>query len=470
MLDFIYYPISWILWAWHKAFSWLFDVCGLPVDSNPNVSGAAWALAIVFLTVTVRLILLYPMVKQIRTSQKMSELQPQIKAIQKKYANDRQRMSVEMSKLQKENGVNMAMGCLPMLVQIPVFIGLFHVLRMFNKMGEGSGGLGYTAEQTRNSGNYYFKPEEVQSFLDARLFGAPLSGYISQSKDQYAAFYPVGTYQPQDEHSLFVAILCVTIPMLLISAVATHFNARMSINRQTAAAAANPQANVMNKMMLWFFPIMILGTGVMWHVGLLTYMLTNNIWTFCQQYFLYKKMDKEKEEAKKKLEEAHAASAPRPGVKPKRDKHGKAIAVEQPQVVETAVAEKKPSRFAGLFKKKGDGAAAADAAAGAAAAGSGDTDAAADGASAGASADASSAAGSSKGAGAKGGAKGAAAKGSNSAAGQGASKGAAKGAKGAPAADSAAAPGADAKAQRQAAQRARQQANKNRKGKKKKKR
>ena len=212
-----------------------------------------------------------------------------------------------------------------MLIQIPVFIGLFHVLRVFNKMGKSSGGLGYTVAQTRNSGNYYFKPDEVRSFLDARLFGAPLSGYISQPKEQYAAFYPVGTYHPQDEHSLFVAILCVTIPMLLISAVATHMNARMSINRQTSAAAANPQANVMNKMMLWFFPIMILGTGVMWHVGLLTYMLTNNIWTGCQQYFLFKKMDEEKREAKEKLDAARAANAPRPGVKPKRDKHGKAV-------------------------------------------------------------------------------------------------------------------------------------------------
>ena len=356
----------------------------------------------------------------------MSELQPQIKAIQKKYANDRQRMSMEMSKLQKDNGVNMAMGCLPMLVQIPVFIGLFHVLRMFNKMGNRAGGLGYTAAQTRNAGNYFFKPNEVQSFLDARLFGAPLSGYISQPKDQYAAFYPLGGYHPEDAHSLFVAILCVTIPMLLISAVATHFNARMSINRQTAAAAANPQASVMNKMMLWFFPIMILGTGVMWHVGLLTYMLTNNIWTFCQQYFLYKKMDKEKLEAKEKLDEARAANAPRPGAKPKRDKHGKVIVVEQPKVVETAVVEKKPRGFSALFKRKGDVAAETSAA---------ESD------SVGGPADAVVGAKASDAAGAK-----------SSPAG---------------AADSAQ---AEAKAQRQAAQRARQQANKNRKGKKKKKR
>lgn len=97
----------------------------------------------------------------------------------------------------------MAMGCLLMLVQIPVPIGLFHVLRMFNKMGSKPSGLGYTAEQTRNAGNYFFKPHEVQSFLTLRLFGAPLSGYISQPKDQYAAFYPLGTYQPEDAHKLY---------------------------------------------------------------------------------------------------------------------------------------------------------------------------------------------------------------------------------------------------------------------------
>jgi len=204
----------------------------------------------------------------------------------------------------------------------------------------------------------------------------------------------------------------------------------------------------MNKMMLWFFHIMILGTGVMWHVGLLTYMLTNNIWTFCQQYFLYKKMDKEKLEAKEKLDEARAANAPRPGAKPKRDKHGKVIVVEQPKVVETAVVEKKPRGFSALFKRKGDGAAETSAAeSGSADAADSASDATAD--SAGGPADAV--------VGAK--ASDAAVK----------SVAGAAGAKSSPAgaADSAQ---AEAKAQRQAAQRARQQANKNRKGKKKKKR
>lgn len=329
MLNFIYYPISWILWLWHTAFEKLFGLFGVEVNASPNWSGAAWALAIVFLTVTVRLILLYPMVKQVRTTAKMQELQPQIKALQKKYANDKQRMSIELSKLQKENGVNMMMGCLPMLVQIPVFIGLFHVLRSFNKMAGGSGGMNWTVEKTRTSGNYYFSAEEVRSFLDARLFGAPLSGFIAQKKESYAAFFPIGEYNSADAHNLFIAILAVTIPLLLISAFATHMNARASIARQTPSAVANNQANVMNKLMLWFFPIMILGTGVMWHVGLLTYMVTNNIWTFFQQKIIFGKMDKEKKEKAEAIEKSHKETAPKPGVKPKRDKRGRLITVDQ---------------------------------------------------------------------------------------------------------------------------------------------
>lgn len=329
MLNFIYYPISWILWLWHTAFEKLFGLFGVHVNASPNWSGAAWALAIVFLTITVRLILLYPMVKQIRTTTKMQELQPQIKALQKKYANDKQRMSIEMQKLQKENGVNMMMGCLPMLVQIPVFIGLFHVLRSFNKMSGGPGGLNWTVEKTRTSGNYYFSAEEVRSFLDARLFGAPLSGFIAQKKEAYAAFFPIGQYNSGDARNLFIAILAVTIPLLLLSAFATHMNARASIARQTPSAMANNQANIMNKMMLWFFPIMILGTGVMWHVGLLTYMVTNNIWTFFQQKIIFGKMDKEKKQKEEAIEESHKQTAPKPGVKPKRDKRGRLITVNQ---------------------------------------------------------------------------------------------------------------------------------------------
>ena len=69
----------------------------------------------------------------------MQELQPQIKALQKKYGKDRQRMALEMQKLQTEHGFNPILGCLPMLAQMPVFLGLYHVLRSFNRTQGGFG-------------------------------------------------------------------------------------------------------------------------------------------------------------------------------------------------------------------------------------------------------------------------------------------------------------------------------------------
>ena len=93
MLDFIYYPVSWILWVWHKVFGFLL---------GPD-NGFAWALSVVFLVFTLRILLYKPFVKQVRTTRQMQELQPQIKALQKKYGKDKQRMALEMQKLQKEH-------------------------------------------------------------------------------------------------------------------------------------------------------------------------------------------------------------------------------------------------------------------------------------------------------------------------------------------------------------------------------
>src|SRR6478736_8289494 len=143
-LDFIYWPVSAIMWAWYKAFAFVLGPSNF----------FAWMLAVMFLVFTLRAILYKPFVRQIRTTRQMQELQPQIKALQKKYGKDRQRMALEMQKLQREHGFNPIMGCLPVLLQAPVFIGLFHVLRSFNRTGEGFGQLGMSVEENANTANY----------------------------------------------------------------------------------------------------------------------------------------------------------------------------------------------------------------------------------------------------------------------------------------------------------------------------
>lgn len=122
-LDFIYYPVSWIMWVWYRLFAFVLGPSNF----------FAWALSVMFLVFTLRALLYKPFVRQIRTTRQMQELQPQIKALQKKYGKDRQRMALEMQKLQREHGFNPILGCLPMLAQIPVFLGLYHVLRSFNR-------------------------------------------------------------------------------------------------------------------------------------------------------------------------------------------------------------------------------------------------------------------------------------------------------------------------------------------------
>ena len=333
MLNFIYYPISWVLWFWHKAW-------GLILDPD---SGITWALSIIFLVVTLRLLLLRPMIKQLRSGRKMQEMQPRMQEIKRKYAKDQQQQALEMRKLQKEMGVNPLASCLPMLVQIPIFIGLFHVLRSFNRTGTGTGQLGMSIEETRNTANYGFGIDEVQSFLDARLFGAPLSSYISMPTDSFGAFTDDGSVDFTRANIAFVVI-----PMMLVAAVIMHFNAKHSLARQARRkaeqaktkkkGATTPQQDMMEnqmammqKLMVWVMPVLSLVGVYFWHVGLAVYMLTNTSWTFVQQVLVYRKMDREEAEEKEAKLAAKRTNAPKPGKKPKD--HGQA------QATSTAVLE-----------------------------------------------------------------------------------------------------------------------------------
>ncbi|MGC0366743.1 YidC/Oxa1 family membrane protein insertase [Rhodococcus sp. 27YEA15] len=324
MLNFIYYPVSAILWVWHKVFGFV-----LGADS-----GIAWALSVVFLVFTLRAVLYKPFVKQVRTTRQMQELQPQIKALQKKYSGDRQRQAVEMQKLQKEHGFNPIMGCLPVLAQAPVFIGLFHVLRSFNRTGTGMGQLGLSPEENLLHSNYVFNTTDVQSFLDARLFGAPISAWITMPANQLQAF--VTENVPELPSKLNIAL--VAIPLMIIASVATHFNSRASVARQSEAAAANPQSAIMNKLALYVFPLGVLVGGPFLPIAILLYWVSNNIWTYGQQHLVFRKIDAEEEQKKQEAINRRNDNAPKPGARPKRKK-GAAAAAKAPEVIDGETVE-----------------------------------------------------------------------------------------------------------------------------------
>jgi YidC/Oxa1 family membrane protein insertase len=95
--------------------------------------GLSWGWSIVALTIIVRVALVPIMVKQIHSMQRMQAHLPEMKEIQQKYKGDRERLNQELMKFYKENEINPAASCLPMLVQIPVFFALYFVLQNFTK-------------------------------------------------------------------------------------------------------------------------------------------------------------------------------------------------------------------------------------------------------------------------------------------------------------------------------------------------
>jgi YidC/Oxa1 family membrane protein insertase len=294
VLNFIYYPVSAILWFWHKAFGYVF---------GPG-NGFTWALAVVFLVFTLRAVLFKPFVSQVRSMRKMQEFAPEIQKLKKKYGDDRQKMAAEMQKLQSEHGVNPLGGCLPVLVQIPVFIGLFHVLRSFNRPF-------LSAEANRQIGNYVFSAADVRSFLDAHLFGVPLSAFITEPAELLSRYGDISRWQ----------IAAVAIPLTIAAGVLTHLTAKHSVARQNPAQiAANPQAAMMNKLMVYLFPLGVVAGGPFFPLAILLYWLSNNLWTLAQQRVVYQWIDVEDAEKKQAAVAARQSLAPRPGQKPSRPK------------------------------------------------------------------------------------------------------------------------------------------------------
>src|SRR5256712_6513299 len=115
-------PLTPLEHAARHVLNWLHFTIGLP-----------WAWSIVALTVIVRMLLVPLTVRQIHSMQSLQRHAPQMKEIQKKYKGDKQKQNEELMKFYRENHINPAASCLPMLAQFPVFIALYYVLRNFAK-------------------------------------------------------------------------------------------------------------------------------------------------------------------------------------------------------------------------------------------------------------------------------------------------------------------------------------------------
>jgi YidC/Oxa1 family membrane protein insertase len=220
-------------------------------------SGWSFALTIVIIVVLMRLIMVPLFIKQMHTTRAMMKLQPQMTALRKKYKNDKQALNQEMMKLYQEAGVNPLMGCLPVVLQLPMFFALYSVLKAISEWRPGTT-LKYGLNLTL-----------VQHAQHAYIFGATIS-------DKFL-FYPAPL------HAKIVIVIAV-----LVSMTTTYLSVRQSMKRgmMPAATPDNPMGQS-QKYMVYIMPLFAL-SGLYWPFGLVLYWVTTNMWTLGQQFVLFK--------------------------------------------------------------------------------------------------------------------------------------------------------------------------------------
>jgi YidC/Oxa1 family membrane protein insertase len=252
ILNPFYDAVAWVLVRLHAILS-------VPFGYN---SGWSWALAIIFLVVLMRLILVPLFVKQMHAQRKMAALAPQVAALRKKYKNDKQTMNQEVMKLYQENGANPLAGCLPLVVQLPVFFALFNVLRA---IAEGKTIYGLT-------------PAVVYSARHADILSATIADRIVTS--------PLPPWHLAPGPASAKIVIGITV---LISATTTFLTVRQSVKRgigQVGQDPNNPMANS-QKYMMYIAPLFAL-SGLYWQFGLVLYWVTTNVWTLGQQFILFR--------------------------------------------------------------------------------------------------------------------------------------------------------------------------------------
>jgi YidC/Oxa1 family membrane protein insertase len=246
-LDYLYDAVGWV-------FTHIYDVIKPAFGAT---SGWTWFFSIAILVILMRLVMVPLFIKQMHTTRAMSALQPQMAALRKKYKNDRQTLNQETMKLYQEAGVNPLMGCLPFALQLPLFFGLFSVLRAI-------------AEYTGGTPKYGLPKSMVVAGTKAKILGASIADKVLFTG---TAHVPL--------HAKLVILLFVAISMAT-----TFLTIRQSQKRgmMPAATPDNPMANS-QKYMTYIMPFFAL-TGLYWPFGLVLYWVTTNVWTMGQQYIL----------------------------------------------------------------------------------------------------------------------------------------------------------------------------------------
>jgi len=248
------WPIKWLVELVLVGFHSLFTAMGLQ-----STSGISWVLAVVGLVLVVRAALIPIFVKQIKSQRNMMLVQPELKKLQDKYKGktdreSRERMAREQMDLYKRTGSNPLSSCLPLLLQMPIFTGLF----VLNDAGNNKSGVGLLTQ------------EMAISFSQAEIFGAKLSD----------------TFFGSDEWNVKVL---AGIMIVLMSA-SQFITQKQIMTKNQNPDVQNSQFMQTQKILLYVLPFVFLISGVSFPLGVMTYWLVSNFWTMGQQFVVIRNM------------------------------------------------------------------------------------------------------------------------------------------------------------------------------------
>ena len=267
-----------------------------------------WGVTIIALTVVIRLILLPLGIKQIRSMQHMQAIQPKVKALQTKYKGNREKQQEELMKLYKEHGVNPFSGCLPTLLQFPILIAMYSVVRfpqspvhlpidsrlyqvVSSQIPEPTGGekqpspSDFPAGTTLKDGRYLVprRPASGTDFVYMNLLCSAIQAGNANALVQ-------SNYQI-DGNPVVYQVDCGSAPasrvpyyvFAFLMFVTTWYQQRQ-MQRASPPGATSQQQQALMKVM----PLMFGVFGFFFPAGLVLYWTTSNAWQIGQQYFMLK--------------------------------------------------------------------------------------------------------------------------------------------------------------------------------------
>ena len=249
------WPIKWAIEAVLVGFHTRFTFIGIE-----SASGVSWVLAVIGLVLVVRAALIPVFVKQIKSQRNMMLVQPELKKLQDKYRGktdreSRERMAKEQMELYKRTGSNPLSSCLPLLLQMPIFTGLFFVL---NGAGRGETGVGL------------MNLDLASSFASATIFGAQLSDTFFGS--------------PEINVKILAGI------MIVLMSSSQFITQKQIMAKNQNPDVQNSQFMQTQKILLYVLPLVFLVSGLSFPLGVMTYWLISNFWTMGQQFVVIRNM------------------------------------------------------------------------------------------------------------------------------------------------------------------------------------